>query len=132
MYPVDGGQSSELVAEIFVPSSNLLNRRFCSFGTSAMLRHHQPLLCPAQFDHMALLTKSPIITNFLIYAWIEQPHKQEVLQETMDLLVNKVLEPYSGDCKLHFQLYRLAQGAHAWAELPWVHMAHIQRTICKP
>ncbi|KAK9865601.1 hypothetical protein WJX84_007390 [Apatococcus fuscideae] len=51
---------------------------------------------PCEVDHMDILTKSPIITNFLIYAWVEQPHKQEVLQETMDLLVKKVLDPYTG------------------------------------
>ena len=50
-----------------------------------------------QFDCMDLLSKGPTITNFLIYGWIEQPNKQEVLQETMDLLVKKVLVPYTGD-----------------------------------
>lgn len=52
---------------------------------------------PVQIDHMDLLTKGPIVTNFIIYGWIEQPNKQEVLQETMDLLVKKVLVPYTGE-----------------------------------
>lgn len=51
---------------------------------------------PCEIDHMDLLTKGPIVTNFIIYGWIEQPNKQEVLQETMDLLVKKVLVPYTG------------------------------------
>ena len=59
-------------------------------------------LPPLQIDHMDLLTKGVIVTSFLIYAWIEEPHKQSVIQETMDLLVQKVLVPHAGmDCNRH-------------------------------
>lgn len=36
------------------------------------------------------------ITGFLIYDWIEQPKKQEIIQEVLKLLEQKVLEPHSG------------------------------------
>ena len=49
-----------------------------------------------QIDGMDLLTKGVTVTSFIIYNWIEQPHKQEVLKETMDLLVQKVIDPYTG------------------------------------
>ena len=49
-----------------------------------------------QIDHMDLLTKGCTVGSFLIYSWIEQSHKQQVVQETMDLLVQKVLVPAAG------------------------------------
>ena len=36
------------------------------------------------------------MTGFLIYDWIEQPKKQEIIQEVLKLLEQKVLEPHSG------------------------------------
>ena len=37
------------------------------------------------------------MTGFLIYDWIEQPRKQEIIQEVLKLLEQKVLEPHSGE-----------------------------------
>ena len=37
------------------------------------------------------------MTGFLIYDWIEQPKKQEIIQEVLKLLEQKVLEPHSGE-----------------------------------
>ena len=45
---------------------------------------------------MDLLTKGVTVGSFLIYNWIELSHKQQVIQETMDLLVQKVLQPDAG------------------------------------
>lgn len=36
------------------------------------------------------------MTGFIIYDWIEQPKKQEIIQEVLKLLEQKVLEPHSG------------------------------------
>ena len=36
------------------------------------------------------------VTGFLIYDWIEKPHKQEVIKEVLSLLEQKVLDPRSG------------------------------------
>lgn len=36
------------------------------------------------------------MTGFLIYDWIEQSKKQEIIQEVLKLLEQKVLEPHSG------------------------------------
>lgn len=36
------------------------------------------------------------MTGFLIYDWIEQPRKQEIIQEVLKLLEQKVLQPHSG------------------------------------
>lgn len=53
-------------------------------------------MAPVQIDRMDLMMKGCTVGNFLIYKWIEQPAKQEVLQETMDLLVKQVIVPFSG------------------------------------
>ena len=37
------------------------------------------------------------MTGFLIYDWIEQPAKQEIIKEVLSLLEQKILEPHSGD-----------------------------------
>ena len=47
---------------------------------------------------MDLMVKNCTVGSFLIYQWIEQPHKQAVLQETMELLAQKVIVPYTGIC----------------------------------
>ena len=57
---------------------------------------HVNKIIVVQIDHMDLLTKGCQVGSFLIYSWIEQPHKQQVIQETMDLLVQKVLVPAAG------------------------------------
>ncbi len=54
-----------------------------------------------QVDQMDLMMKGCTVGSFLIYQWIELPHKQAVLQETMELLVKKVLVPYTGMWPLH-------------------------------
>lgn len=38
-----------------------------------------------------------VLTGFLIYDWIEKPHKQEVIKEVLSLLEQKILEPSSGE-----------------------------------
>ncbi len=38
-----------------------------------------------------------MLTGFLIYDWIEKPHKQEVIKEVLSLLEQKILEPNSGE-----------------------------------
>ena len=38
-----------------------------------------------------------IVTGFLIYDWIEQPKKQEIIKEVVSLLEQKVLVPHSGE-----------------------------------
>ena len=49
------------------------------------------------------------MTGFLIYDWIEQPAKQEIIKEVLSLLEQKILEPHSGDspvlsCSVHVGL----------------------------
>lgn len=39
-----------------------------------------------------------VVTGFLIYDWIEQPKKQEIIKEVLSLLEQKVLDPHSGAC----------------------------------
>ena len=41
-----------------------------------------------------------VLTGFLIYDWIEKPHKQEVIKEVLSLLEQKILEPNSGEAHL--------------------------------
>ncbi len=41
-----------------------------------------------------------MLTGFLIYDWIEKPHKQEVIKEVLSLLEQKILEPNSGAAHL--------------------------------
>lgn len=41
-----------------------------------------------------------VLTGFLIYDWIEKPHKQEVIKEVLSLLEQKILEPHSGEAQL--------------------------------
>lgn len=41
-----------------------------------------------------------ILTGFLIYDWIEQPKKQEIIKEVISLLEQKVLVPHSGQLYL--------------------------------
>ena len=41
-----------------------------------------------------------VLTGFLIYDWIEKPHKQEVIKEVLSLLEKKILEPNSGETHL--------------------------------
>ncbi|KAL0053804.1 hypothetical protein WJX82_010988 [Trebouxia sp. C0006] len=43
-----------------------------------------------------LLANTKVLTGFLIYDWIEKPHKQEVIKEVLSLLEKKILEPNSG------------------------------------
>ena len=69
-------------------------------GSLALMQHcssrHVNKIIVVQIDHMDLLTKGCQVGSFLIYSWIEQPHKQQIIQETMDLLVQKVLVPAAG------------------------------------
>ena len=46
-----------------------------------------------------------MLTGFLIYDWIEKPHKQEVIKEVLSLLEKKILEPDSGEAHLTSPLF---------------------------
>lgn len=49
-----------------------------------------------QVGNMDLLGQLKTVTGFICYDWIEAPHKQAVIAETMDLLVRRVLVPDKG------------------------------------
>lgn len=51
---------------------------------------------PLSASNGDILAQTKTLTGFLIYDWIEQPHKQEVIKEVLSLLEQKVLDPHSG------------------------------------
>lgn len=51
---------------------------------------------PVSASNSDLLALTKTMTGFLIYDWIEQPAKQEIIKEVLSLLEQKVLEPHSG------------------------------------
>ncbi len=58
-----------------------------------------PVLVPVlvyEFEFPTLKSALQTLTGFLIYDWIEQPQKQEIIKEVLSLLEQKVLEPHSG------------------------------------
>lgn len=50
------------------------------------------------------------MTGFLIYDWIEQPKKQEIIQEVLKLLEQKVLEPHSGEYQCAVSAFGCSHG----------------------
>lgn len=50
------------------------------------------------------------MTGFLIYDWIEQPKKQEIIQEVLKLLEQKVLEPHSGEWQCAVSVFTCLHG----------------------
>ena len=67
-------------------------------GFSAGMRE-ECLQTPKQ-ECLLLIGFLQTMTGFLIYDWIEQPKKQEIIKEVLSLLEQKVLEPHSGEYRL--------------------------------
>ena len=55
-----------------------------------------------------------VVTGFLIYDWIEQPKKQEIIKEVLSLLEQKVLDPHSGMWQITAKLCWIGLQPIAW------------------
>lgn len=52
---------------------------------------------PMELNIIDLIAGKKIVKGFIIYEWIEGPHKEEVVKEVMKLLEDSVIDPYSGE-----------------------------------
>lgn len=50
------------------------------------------------YSHLCLVVQT--VTGFLIYDWIEQHKKQDIIKEVVGLLEQKVLVPHSGEANV--------------------------------
>lgn len=79
---IGGAQSQKIVASL------RKNGKYILYGALDT--------APVQAANMDILAQTKVVTGFLIYDWIEQPKKQDIIKEVVGLLEQKVLVPHSG------------------------------------